>query len=169
MKKTDWSRDVPIRAKRRVQIRCDYCDELFWNALKNIKISKRHYCSMACYANDRRFNWKPEEQSSWRGGVSPYESHKKWVAKNPERMAHLKARDYARRKNAAGSHTFEEWTELKKKFKFLCSFCKLKKKLTKDHIIPLSLGGSDYITNIQPLCRNCNSKKWKHLTKGDEV
>jgi hypothetical protein len=32
-------------------------------------------------------------------------------------------------------------------------------KLTRDHILSLSNGGTDDITNIQPLCVQCNSKK----------
>lgn len=54
----------------------------------------------------------------------------------------------------------EEWRNLCKRYGFLCLGCGQKpKKLTKDHIIPVSLGGKDHISNIQPLCARCNSLK----------
>lgn len=153
----------------RVEYKCQFCNTKSSDKASHYARKVRHYCSMKCYSADRKENWKPSEQPTWRGGVTPYEAHKRWKLKNPERMAHLKARYYARRKNAEGSHTFEEWQELKAKFNNLCVNCLESKPLTKDHVIPLSKGGSDYITNIQPLCRNCNSKKWKFIYENPEL
>ena len=57
-----------------------------------------------------------------------------------------------------GMHTKEEWEEMKTFFGE-CVICGDKESIVKDHIIPLYQGGSDAITNLQPLCRTCNSRK----------
>jgi len=61
-----------------------------------------------------------------------------------------------------GSHTLDEWKNLKNEHSNRCVCCGAKDdefKLTADHIIPLTMGGSNWIENIQPLCRQCNGKK----------
>ena len=100
---------------------------------------------------------KGNKSNFWKGGISTY-----------ERKLYLNSRRWARKKGAEGSHTFGEWKLLKKQYGFVCPACKRKEpeiKLTEDHIIPLSKGGSDYIENIQPLCKNCNSKKYNKIQR----
>ena len=57
-------------------------------------------------------------------------------------------------------------------FDYMCEFygnsclkCGSEGKLVPDHIVPLSRGGENWIANIQPLCSDCNGKKWANADK----
>ena len=68
----------------------------------------------------------------------------------------------ARKLEAEGSHSDEQWQKLKASYDFKCLCCGRAEPeiiLTRDHVIPLTEGGSDSIDDIQPLCTHCNSKK----------
>lgn len=49
--------------------------------------------------------------------------------------------------------------ELLRKYNFKCVFCQSKDKLSIDHIHPVSKGGNDDLSNLQILCKSCNSQK----------
>lgn len=96
-----------------------------------------------------------ELSSRWKGGITFCSGYRSWSSNKRNRLK--------RALNLNGSsHTFGEWELLKKQYGFMCPSCKKQEpeiKLTEDHIVPLSKGGSDNIENIQPLCMSCNSKK----------
>lgn len=59
-----------------------------------------------------------------------------------------------------GTHTKNEWEAMKAYFDYICVRCyETTLPVEKDHIIPLYLGGSDSIKNIQPVCAKCNASK----------
>lgn len=66
---------------------------------------------------------------------------------------------------AFGKHehfTEEEFREKASQYGNKCFYCGIElneTNITRDHYIPLTLGGGDTIDNIVPCCNNCNSKK----------
>lgn len=105
---------------------------------------------------------------------------KEWRHRNIKKILEWNRRRSLEKKGVIGSHTVEEWENLKKYYNFRCLKCsktedQLKEewrgtpfvKLTKDHIVPISRGGTDYIWNIQPLCVSCNSRK--HKIKNEKI
>lgn len=87
----------------------------------------------------------------------------KW--RTPERQRLANHRRRARLVAAAGSHTIEELQTLLEKQHHLCAnpYCYMllsnSWKSTIDHIEPLARGGSNDISNLQWLCRRCNTSK----------
>jgi len=99
---------------------------------------------------------KGKKHWQWRGGITKNRKYCSWIKNKHNRLARL----------AEGDFTWEEWEKLKKNHNYTCVICGRKEpeiQLTIDHIIPISEGGTNWISNIQPLCRSCNARKWKRL------
>lgn len=99
----------------------------------------------------------PTRHPQWKGGITTY-----------QRKLYLNLRRRSLKLGAQGTHTELEWKVLKNVCGYQCVNCRKREPeiiLTEDHIIPLTKGGNDSITNIQPLCRGCNSKKHTRIIK----
>lgn len=64
-----------------------------------------------------------------------------------------------------GRHTAQEWWALVRSVERRCAYCGRETahrgpwRMTKDHILPVSRGGSDAIDNLCVACKQCNSNK----------
>ena len=123
---------------------CFRCGKIWiCRAKENKRSPNRRFCNWLCYF-----------LTIYRGG-----NEKKWEIRQ--------RRDRIRLLNG-GCHSLMDWENLKVRYNYRCPCCKKFEpeiRLTEDHIIPFSKGGSDNIENIQPLCRSCNSKKFTKILK----
>lgn len=121
---------------------CESCGEPFEITPGALNHRTSVYCSIACKAK----------------GTSFYPT--KRIAKR-ECQRRRETRERAGRK--IKTHTFAEWEALCAKHKHRCAICKKRRRLTRDHIVPLTKGGHDGIENIQPACHSCNARKGDRL------
>lgn len=78
---------------------------------------------------------------------------------HPEIPRAHSSRRRVRKAGNGGSHTVEEWLARVEQYAGRCAYCGGAKPLTRDHDVPLSRGGTDFIENILPACQSCNSRK----------
>ena len=174
----------PIDSKSRggqVAVTCARCGHAFTKYRCNL--ARRNYCTPECQRLDRR----GENNPHWRGGdvqlscehcgkafaqcpargqmrfCSPqcrYEGQRIYESAAAQKKACRRRRDL-RLRNARCeiAHTEAEWRTLLSRHDGRCAHCGTAEDITRDHIIPISKGGTDDIGNIQPLCRPCNSRK----------
>ena len=90
---------------------------------------------------------------------------KKWAESNPEKVRQAKTNNLRKRRAARHASrenfTVREFKELCESYGNKCLACgDTEAVLEADHVVPLTRGGSDTISNIQPLCGSCNRKKF---------
>lgn len=145
------------------------------------------YCKTCCKKIDKKRN-ASRKRSAWRKAhyqknkkaVSRYQKawSKAWRKKNhayvlskerkyyrlsPKRRALCREKDRRRRHRWYGTSvvdfTINQWNKIKRICRYRCVYCGKKKKLTQDHVIPLSKKGNHTALNIVPACQSCNSSK----------
>jgi len=93
-----------------------------------------------------------------------YARNKAYRKRYREKVNEYNRRRFHITKRNGGHYLLSQWEAMVNVCKGVCLSCGKVKKLTVDHVLPVSLGGKSTIDNIQPLCGSCNSRKHnKHI------
>jgi len=159
-----------------VQSRCKVCrkaNKAKWSA-ENPYYGARYYAENAEKMKERIRIWRAENPEKRRATDAKYR------AKNAEKVKAYRAeyqkanrdkfrassqRYRARKLNAPGDFTAADWKAKLEYYGYRCRYCGIHKSETSegwleaDHAIPLSQGGTNFISNIVPACKSCNCSK----------
>ena len=138
------------------------------NKAKHGKYYRSHKEQCRGYVNPEKQNkasrkWQrknPDKVKAWA---------KRWRDNNPDKVRLFSQKRDFRKRNAEGDFTLGEWNSKLEEYNYRCAYCGCELDtdiITIDHVIPISRGGPNYIENLVPACRSCNSKK--HTKTADE-
>lgn len=144
-----------IAKRTRIEKAC-VCGKTFTTHPNREKSNRGKFCSKGCYWQSLKID--PELRH--RNGL---EYRRAYRRAHPEKYAMSKHKRRALEAGAEGHFTEEDWFRIKALQNNKCKMCGEEKKLTVDHIKPLSRGGSNHPENIQGLCGICNSRKWAKI------
>lgn len=88
--------------------------------------------------------------------------NRRYRERHPERVVALrKAEKFRRKARTVGEFTADEWLARFQQYDGRCHWCgqKISGSPHADHLIPLSRGGTNTISNIVPSCATCNLSK----------
>lgn len=82
-----------------------------------------------------------------------------YYLRNKERFAISTAKRHNQKLGLVSDLSKVDWDDALSHFNHLCAYCGDEGKLQKEHVIPVSRGGSFSRTNIVPACSPCNQSK----------
>jgi hypothetical protein len=97
--------------------------------------------------------WREQHPEAFR------EIQNRWQAANPENVRMGRRNRRARKLATGGKILGNEWVALVASYGNRCLCCGATDGLTLDHVQPIARGGAHNLSNAQPLCRSCNSRK----------
>lgn len=123
-----------------------------WKAAQKVKERK--------WAENRREKLRVDPEKK----LQVKAAREKWKENNRDHyLEQHRIHSINRRNRETGERiNIEQWKKLCDKYDNKCLACgKIGdyQTLTMDHVIPVIYGGKNLISNIQPLCRECNSSK----------
>lgn len=154
------------------QTECKYCEKSFpkFNSVKGIA---RDFCSKPCYRahghatrrEERKIIFNSRQKKipcAYCGTEMDYLSKSGIVRKFCSDKCRQTPHALKRRKLKESSMfavSPKDWWDLKARFDHRCAYCGSDEKLTFDHVVPLTRGGTHGIGNALPCCTICNSSK----------
>ena len=96
--------------------------------------------------------------------ASEWVTHSLYCSKACLRRINKRARR-AREAGASGDYTWDSFAKLAASLGGVCAYCEGDndgQQFEPDHVVPLSRGGHNGLTNLLPSCRRCNGDK-RHL------